>query len=134
MQSSGLPPGIFRLLSFLACCLKNKATKKNLIFVLKSVKNIDWEQFITNTLANNFVLHMRLFKKSKDKLNTVKQSVMQTTGAANTLTPSQQQLNDDNHVIEAFFDLEADIERGICRDEVCNGTNGREHGIFMTFR
>ena len=98
-----------------------------------SVRNIDWEQFITNTLANSFVLHMRMFKKSKDKLNGMKATLStQTTGSV-PLTMSQQQLNDENFIVETFFDLEADFERGVCRDEISNGANGKEQGILEFF-
>lgn len=69
-------------------------------------KNIDWEQFILNTLANNFVTHMRLFKKAKEK---TKKST------------------DELILIDTFFDLEAEFEKGVCRDEISYLSSTKEY-------
>lgn len=121
------------------------------------MKNIDWEQFIMNTLANNFVLHMRIYKKAKEKLKIDKQngvittpqtpSSLSTTAISNnnpmiSLSSSLNSnsslsavglnglSNDELYLIDYFFDIEADLERGICRDEISHNSNGKEMGML----
>jgi hypothetical protein len=110
--------------------------KKNLqVFYVKfSMKNIDWETFILNTLANNFVLHMRIYKKAKEKLKNEKQNGANTINNSNLNSTSNTITNDDLNLIEMFFDVEADIEKGICRDEISQNSNGKEQGIFFIYK
>ena len=88
-------------------------------FLFKSLKNIDWEQFIMNTLANNFVLHMRIFKRAKEKMKL-----------NNSMNKNQNKasVNENIALVEMFFDLEAELEKGICHDEVAFNSNNRELG------
>lgn len=94
------------------------------------MKNIDWENFIINTLANNFVLHMRIYKKAKEKLRADKQNNNNSNllNSSNLNSTPSSSANDDLNLIETFFDIEADIEKSICRDEISQNSNGKEQG------
>jgi hypothetical protein len=94
------------------------------------MKNIDWENFIINTMANNFLLHMRIYKKAKERLRLDKQANSNLINSS----ASNQSVNEDLSLIELFFDVEADIEKGICRDEISQNSNGKEQGINLRYR
>lgn len=40
-------------------------------------------------------------------------------------------MSEDCALIEMFFDLEAELDKGICHDEVAYQSNGREQGFFQ---
>jgi hypothetical protein len=88
------------------------------------MKSIDWENFIINTMANNILLHMRIHKKAKERLRLDKQANSNLINSS----ASNQSVNEDLSLIELFFDVEADIEKGICRDEISQNSNGKEQG------
>lgn len=67
--------------------------------------------FCTGTLVDNFARHVRLYRKAKEKV----------------------EMNPSSDVCEAFFDFEAEFERGICRDEVCLDPE-KEKGSFAKWK
>ena len=69
------------------------------------------------------MLHMRIYKKAKEKLRADKQN-----SASNLNSMTNTVVNDDLNLVDLFFDVEADIERGICRDEISQNSNGKEQG------
>ncbi len=86
-----------------------------------------------NTLANNFVLHLRIFKKAKEKLqqninSNANNNVGSSSNNNNSGNNATTIINEEASLLEYFFDLEADLEKGICRDEVCYNLNGKELG------
>ena len=58
---------------------------------------IDWLDFCTGTVVDSFARHVRLYRKAKERMR----------------------LEQSTDIRACFFDLEAEYERGICRDEVC---------------
>ncbi|CAF4719162.1 unnamed protein product [Rotaria sp. Silwood1] len=58
---------------------------------------IDWLDFCTGTIVDSFATHVRLYRKAKERLR----------------------LEQSTDIRSCFFDLEAEYERGICRDDVC---------------
>jgi len=61
------------------------------------LKEIDWLDFCTGTIVDSFATHVRLYRKAKERMR----------------------LEQSTDIRSCFFDLEAEYERGICRDEVC---------------
>ncbi|CAF2909082.1 unnamed protein product [Rotaria sp. Silwood2] len=61
------------------------------------LREIDWLEFCTGTIVDSFATHVRLYRKAKERLR----------------------LEQSTDIRSCFFDLEAEYERGICRDEVC---------------
>ena len=76
-----------------------------------------------DTLANNFVLHMRIFKRAKERMK------LEKNVNSSTKSPGNAAMSEDCALIEMFFDLEAELEKGICHDEVAYQSNGREQGL-----
>lgn len=74
-----------------------KKSKKRFLFFLSRLKEIDWLDFCTGTVVDSFANHIRLYRKAKERMR----------------------LEKSNDICSCFFDLEAEHERGICRDEVC---------------
>ncbi|CAF3700113.1 unnamed protein product [Rotaria sp. Silwood1] len=61
------------------------------------LREIDWLDFCTGTVVDSFATHVRLYRKAKERMR----------------------LEQSTDIRVCFFDLEAEYERGICRDEVC---------------
>ncbi|CAF3037137.1 unnamed protein product [Rotaria sp. Silwood2] len=61
------------------------------------LREIDWLDFCTGTVVDSFATHVRLYRKAKERMR----------------------LEQSTDIRACFFDLEAEYERGICRDEVC---------------
>ncbi len=61
------------------------------------LREIDWLDFCTGTIVDSFATHVRLYRKAKERMR----------------------LEQSTDICACFFDLEAEYERGICRDEVC---------------
>ncbi|CAF0911503.1 unnamed protein product [Rotaria sordida] len=61
------------------------------------LREIDWLDFCTGTIVDSFATHVRLYRKAKERLR----------------------LEQSTDIRSCFFDLEAEYERGICRDDVC---------------
>ncbi|CAF3745883.1 unnamed protein product [Rotaria socialis] len=61
------------------------------------LREIDWLDFCTGTIVDSFATHVRLYRNAKERLR----------------------LEQSTDIRSCFFDLEAEYERGICRDEVC---------------
>ncbi|CAF1171845.1 unnamed protein product [Rotaria sordida] len=61
------------------------------------LREIDWLEFCTGTVVDSFATHVRLYRKAKERMR----------------------LEQSTDIRVCFFDLEAEYERGICRDEVC---------------
>ncbi|CAF0922022.1 unnamed protein product [Brachionus calyciflorus] len=91
------------------------------------LKLIDWENFFTNVLAQNLVVQIRMFKKAREKLkkNQKSESINPALNLKNqsneTLFKNAQSIaqNNQKSLVEGFFDIEADFEKGICRDNLC---------------
>jgi len=78
-----------------------------------------------NIIAHNLVVQMRLLKKAKEKrTQSAKNSKSEEKPA---LIPAAQ---NEINLIELFFDLEAEIEKGICRDQISYDSIDKEHGII----
>jgi len=61
------------------------------------LREIDWLEFCTGTVVDSFATHVRLHRNAKERMR-----------------------NENSTDIRAsFFDVEAEYERGVCRDEVC---------------
>jgi len=61
------------------------------------VKEIDWIPFLTTSLVDDAASHLRLYRTA---LNKVKE-------------------NSNRDLLSEFFDLEANMEKNLCRDMVC---------------
>ncbi|CAF1006302.1 unnamed protein product [Adineta ricciae] len=61
------------------------------------LREIDWLEFCTGTIVDSFATHVRLYRKAKERMR----------------------LEQSTDIRSCFFDLEAEYERGICRDDVC---------------
>jgi sorting nexin-13 len=61
------------------------------------LREIDWLDFCTGTVVDSFATHVRLYRNAKERMRVENSTDIRAT----------------------FFDLEAEYERGICRDEVC---------------
>jgi hypothetical protein len=100
-----------------------------------------------NILANNLVIQMRILKKSKEKVlngtyliknNLIASSILNN----DVLSPSKLLLaaqsiatQNESNLIETFFDLEAEIEKGICRDQISYGSVDKEQGtVFLSIK
>lgn len=74
---------------------------------------------------------MRLLKKAKEKRNKLKAASTATTATTNAL--DKEQLNqtaiNESNLIDMFFDLEAELEKGICRDQVSFDSGDTEQGL-----
>ncbi|CAF3638893.1 unnamed protein product [Adineta steineri] len=61
------------------------------------LREIDWLDFCTGTIVDSFATHVRLYRKAKERMR----------------------MEHSTDIRSCFFDLEAEYERGICRDDVC---------------
>lgn len=89
------------------------------------------------------VIHMRILKKAREKMrkaNSPQSSRASTSSSETVLTNANFQkmyLNTINQIranekslIEIFFDLEAEIEKGICRDCISYNSNEIEDSLW----
>jgi sorting nexin-13 len=74
------------------------------------LREIDWLEFCTGTIVDSYATHVRLYRKAKERMR----------------------LEQSTDIRSCFFDLEAEYERGICRDEVCMDKE-KEKGINYFF-
>ena len=99
-----------------------------------------------NILAHNLVIQMRIYKKAKEKrLNApIPSSVLMNklnsstgsnspsinNGNSSNLMAAAQAIaaSNETNLIDMFFDLEAEIEKGICRDNISYSSAEKEHG------
>ncbi|CAF0850409.1 unnamed protein product [Adineta steineri] len=70
---------------------------KTIRHLAERLREIDWLDFCTGTLVDSFATHVRLYRNATERMR-----VEQSTD-----------------IRACFFDMEAEYERGICRDEVC---------------
>ncbi|UJR30126.1 hypothetical protein I4U23_017667 [Adineta vaga] len=61
------------------------------------LREIDWLDFCTGTIVDSFATHVRLYRNAKERMRA----------------------EQSTDISACFFDVEAEYERGICRDEVC---------------
>ena len=61
------------------------------------LREIDWLDFCTGTVVDSFATHVRLYRNAKERIRA----------------------DSSIDIRSIFFDMEAEYERGICRDEVC---------------
>lgn len=72
--------------------------------------------------AHSFVIQMRLLRRARERTSSNSSCIGQQQ-------LQQQQLAAESSLVEAFFDAEAELERGaLCRDEIASNANGRETG------
>ncbi|CAL8110442.1 unnamed protein product [Orchesella dallaii] len=74
-----------------------KALQEILVNLSSRVKEIDWIPFLTTSLVDDAASHLRLYRTA---LNKVKE-------------------NSNRDLLSEFFDLEANMEKNLCRDMVC---------------
>ena len=107
----------------------------NIKNITYSLKDTDWENFFTY-LSHNLVVQMRLFKKAKEKHNQMKststslsslssndENISQSAEFSSSNSNHHHHNNGSHHLVEIFFDLEAEIEKVICRDQVSTDLN-----------
>jgi sorting nexin-13 len=66
--------------------------------------------FCTGTVVDSFATHVRLYRKAKERMK----------------------VENSTDIRAHFFDVEAEYERGICRDEVCMDKD-KEKGQLSVF-
>ncbi|XP_030848222.1 sorting nexin-13 isoform X2 [Strongylocentrotus purpuratus] len=76
-----------------------------IISVATKSKDVDWLTYFTRKLVDDVASHVRLFRNSQDKLKAIIRS-------EETIAPPPD-------LESVFFDLEIEMENGICRDLVC---------------
>ncbi|XP_078573316.1 sorting nexin-13-like isoform X3 [Branchiostoma floridae x Branchiostoma japonicum] len=81
-------------------------TQRVIIAFANKSKEVEWVPYFTTRLVDDFASHLRLFRKAQEKVLKAEKN---PDG-----TPRPQ---DDLESI--FFDLEADMEKTICRDLIC---------------
>jgi hypothetical protein len=77
------------------------------LFFSYRLREIDWLDFCTGTVVDSFATHVRLYRTAKQRMRA----------------------ENATDIRAYFFDLEAEYERGICRDEVCMDKD-KEKGYF----
>lgn len=97
-----------------------------------------------NIIAHNLVVQMRLLKKAKEKRNQTKTTKsssknedkpVNSSGGSNSNGSSMPTVaQNETNLIELFFDLEAEIEKGFCRDQISFDSADREHGTLIFFK
>ena len=111
------------------------------------LKTIDWEHFFMNIVAHNLVIQMRLLKKAREKRNTLNSSganaqafnLLSGTAGSSSSTikiPKSTLVSaahtaahaNESMLIEVFFDLEAELEKNMCRDDITFNSSEKEHG------
>lgn len=99
----------------------------------KSLKSIEWEQYIINIVAHSLIIHMRIHKKAREKLRKASSPSSRNSGGESLTNANFQKMftntlnqirANEKSLVEAFFDLEAEIEKGVCRD--CISYNSKE--------
>ena len=104
-----------------------------------------------NILTHNLIIQMRMLKKAKEKrtpfssssvslLNKSSGTLASSNNSTSTNSPFSQahasrmlaaqslaSLNEAN-LIEVFYELEAEIEKGACRDIITFNSAEKEHG------
>jgi sorting nexin-13 len=106
------------------------------------LKSLDCEHFLMNILAHNLVIQMRILKKSKEKVssasNSIKNNIIassilnsDTTSSAKLLLSASQSIaaQNESNLIDTFFDLEAEIEKNVCRDQISYSSLEKEQGL-----
>lgn len=100
------------------------------------------ENFIFNILAHNLVIQMRMAKKIKEKrIRLNLPSISSPNSSSNSSATSNQdalltnlQLAanlEESNLIDMFFELEAELEKGICRDVISLiNADGEQGSIF----
>ncbi|KAG8443052.1 hypothetical protein GDO86_011754 [Hymenochirus boettgeri] len=73
-------------------------------------KEIDWQPYFTTRLVDDFATHLRVFRKSQQKMAEKEEK---TKGTAEDF-------------IDTFFEVEVEMEKVVCRDLVCNSSKDEE--------
>ncbi|XP_041478233.1 sorting nexin-13-like isoform X2 [Lytechinus variegatus] len=76
-----------------------------IISVATKSKDVDWLTYFTRKLVDDVASHVRLFRNSQDKLKAI--------------IRSEESMAPPPDLESLFFDLEIEMENGICRDLVC---------------
>ena len=117
----------------------------------RSLKSIDWEQFIISIVAHSLIVQMRILKKAREKLKNTNSPLLSlsssTTTPTTTKSSSESLTNsnypklfgnainkaktNENNLIEMFFDLEVEIEKSICRDCISYNSKEIEDGNYF---
>jgi hypothetical protein len=100
------------------------------------MKTIDWEHFIMNILTHNLVIQMRMLKKTKENRTFCSSPQLNSPKTISSQSSKMQQaqlqatLNEAN-LVDAFFELEAQIEKVICRDIITYSSAEKEHEFLQ---
>lgn len=108
--------------------------KKIIFFFLISLKQIHWDNFVTNVLLQNLLIQIRIYKKSRERARNVKKSDSSPNNLSyDQLYKSFQTLSETNkaNFVECFFDTEVDIEKNFCRDNICIDQKEEQNGKIL---
>ncbi|XP_071956035.1 sorting nexin-13-like isoform X2 [Antedon mediterranea] len=82
-----------------------QTTQSVIITFANRSKNVDWVDYTTRKIVDDFASHLRIFRKAQDRLK-------------------RQRHNEDSEdkeisIEDIFFDLELEMEKDLCRDRIC---------------
>ncbi|XP_078394977.1 sorting nexin-13 isoform X3 [Cetorhinus maximus] len=72
-------------------------------------KEVDWQPYFTTRLVNDFATHLRVFRKAQQRIED-----------------SRQKKDGSEEFVETFFEVEVEMEREVCRDQVCTSVKDEE--------
>ncbi|XP_069504602.1 sorting nexin-13 isoform X3 [Ambystoma mexicanum] len=73
-------------------------------------KEIDWQPYFTTRLVDDFATHLRVFRKSQQKMAEIE----------------DQKKDASEDFVETFFEVEVEMEKEVCRDLVCTSHKDEE--------
>ncbi|XP_005377399.1 PREDICTED: sorting nexin-13 isoform X2 [Chinchilla lanigera] len=87
-----------------------QALQNALIQFATRSKEIDWQPYFTTRIVDDFGTHLRVFRKAQQRI-TEKDDQMKGTA---------------EDLIDAFFEVEVEMEKEVCRDLVCTSPKDEE--------
>ena len=94
-----------------ACLVREQPKRFSLSFPFR-LREIDWLEFCTGTVVDSFATHVQLYRKAKERMR----------------------LEHSTDIRACFFDVEAEYEQGICRDDVCMDKDKEKGSHFILKR
>ncbi|XP_068092097.1 sorting nexin-13 isoform X2 [Hyperolius riggenbachi] len=73
-------------------------------------KEVDWQPYFTTRLVDDFATHLRAFRKAQQRM----------------AEKEDQKKDTSEDFVDIFFEVEVEMEKGICRDLICSSSKDEE--------
>uniref|UniRef100_UPI00358F8E18 sorting nexin-13-like n=1 Tax=Myxine glutinosa TaxID=7769 RepID=UPI00358F8E18 len=91
--------------------------QRALVTLSNRCKDVDWQPYLTTRLVDDFASHLRVYRKALHKLEEEEDNEVEEEEDEEEPEPQHKSVLEK--IVGAFFDVEVELEKEICRDMVC---------------